>query len=259
VAGRIARNIDGTVATVTLDHPTKLNVMSLAMWSELRATFEVVSAMAEMRCVVVQGAGARAFSAGADIAEFETTRSTKAQVIEYHESYVGPALSAIFDCPIPVIAKIRGVCMGGGLEIASACDLRLADDTGRFGAPVGKLGFPLAFGETQAIFNLVGFTVSAELLIEGRIFDAREAFERRLITRFFSPEDLDRETMETVRNVCLGGRNAAASHKRQLRRLLGDPSSVSIEERMAVYEFAESEEYQAGFRRFLGKNKVPAP
>jgi enoyl-CoA hydratase/carnithine racemase len=107
------------------------------------------------------------------MSEFERVRSTREQVTEFHENSVLAALTAIAACPIPVVAAIGGVCMGGGLEIVAASDLRIADRSATFGAPVERHGFPLAFAET--LFRLVGPAVLAELLLEGRILDADEA------------------------------------------------------------------------------------
>lgn len=246
---------DGEVATITLRNESKLNALTVRMWSELKAHFEDLAASETLRCIVIQGAGDKAFSAGADISEFETTRSTREQVIRFHEEYVGACLAAMLNCDIPVVAAIRGVCMGGGLEIACATDIRLADVTATFGAPVGRLGFPLAFGETQALVSVVGPAVAAELLIEGRILKAAEALSRHLVTRLHAPEALQAGVTACVENICKSGRFAARSHKRQLRRLMRDPSPVTREERFAVYGFAETEEYRAGIRSFLEKKQ----
>lgn len=253
--GRIDCRRDGDVATVTICNERKLNAVTVAMWAELKACFDELGASETLRCIVVRGAGERAFSAGADISEFETTRSTREQVIRFHEDSVGACLDNILDCEVPVVSAIRGVCMGGGLEIACATDIRLADEYARFGAPVGKLGFPLAFGETQALFSVVGQSVAAELLIEGRVFSAAEALSRGLVTRVSSASDLEANVADCVRNVCESGRWAARSHKRQLRRLMRDRSPVTQAERFAVYAFADTGEYQEGYRGFLARKK----
>lgn len=251
VAGAIVLAERADVAILTISNETKLNALDVGMWVELRRRFLEFAQSRTLRCIMIRGAGERAFSAGADISEFAHARTTRAQVTRYHEEVVGAALTAMLDCPVPIVAQIRGACMGGGLEIASACDLRLADDSARFGAPVGRLGFPLAFAETQALFNLAGPAVTAELLIEGRVMSAQEALERRLITRLSAADDLDRDVQAAVDNVCRSGVWAARSHKAQLRRLLRDSSPVSEAERREVYAFADTQEYRDGIRRFL--------
>jgi enoyl-CoA hydratase/carnithine racemase len=204
---------------------------------------------------VLQGEGEKAFSAGADITEFNTSRATFEQVVRFHEETVGACLTEMGDCPIPVVAKIRGVCMGGGLELASMCDIRIADEGAKFGAPVGKLGFPLAFGETQALFNLVGSAVAAELLIEGKVLTSSEAQSRGIVTRLSPTLSLDSEVERAVFSICQSGIWAARSHKRQLRRLMRDASPVSEQERKEVYAFVHTEEYRKGIERFVHGRK----
>jgi enoyl-CoA hydratase/carnithine racemase len=183
-------------------------------------------------------------------------RSTRDQVIEFHENCVLGALTAITECPIPVVAAIGGVCMGGGLEIASACDLRIAGESSRFGAPAGRHGFPLAFAETQALFRIVGPAAMAELLLEGCILDAREAFARGLVTRIVPDAGLVSEAQATAQRICESSPLASRSHKQQIRRLTIDTSPVTSEERMRLYAFADSEDYQLGYRAFLSKQKA---
>jgi enoyl-CoA hydratase/carnithine racemase len=226
------------------------------MWGELKSAFDKASADAALRCIVIRGDGDEAFSAGADMSEFERVRSTREQVIEFHESCVLGALTAITDCPVPVVAAIGGVCMGGGLEIAFVCDLRIAGESSQFGAPVGRHGFPLAFAETQALFRIVGPATMAELLLEGRILDASEAFAKGLVTRIVPDAELASEAHATAQRICESSPLASRSHKQQIRRLTLDTSPVTSEERMRVYEFANSEDYQIGYRAFLSKQKA---
>lgn len=251
----IRSSLAGGLAEVRIDHPAKLNALTVAMWRELKDTFEELATRDDLRCVVVRGAGGKAFSAGADIGEFEATRASFDQVVQFHEEVVGGGLAAVFACPVPVVAAIEGACFGGGLEIASVCDLRIAAASARFGAPVGRLGFPLAFAETQALVRWVGPAVAAELLIEGRIFDAQEACRKGLVARVVEDECLDEAVETTVRNITASGAWASRSHKRQIRRIALDPTPVTLEERMREYAFAETEEYRSGYRRFLAKSR----
>jgi enoyl-CoA hydratase len=251
----ILQSREGDVVTLTISNPAKLNALTVAMWRELTARFDVLSRDAALRCVVICGAGAKAFSAGADISEFEATRATYRQVVNFHENDVLGGLNAVSACPIPVVAAIRGACFGGGIEIAAACDIRLAAASARFGVPVGRLGFPLTFGETQALFRLVGPAAAAELLLEGRIYPAEEARQKGLVTRVAADGDFAAELAGCIEAIRASGVAAARSHKRQIRRLMQDASPVSREERMAVYAFAETEEYQQGYRAFLDKGR----
>ena len=256
MAGQIRVTLEGEIATVTISQPDKRNALTVEMWGELKSAFEKASADTALRCIVLRGEGDEAFSAGADMSEFERVRSTREQVVEFHESCVLGALAAITECPAPVVAAIGGVCMGGGLEIAAVCDLRIAGESSRFGAPVGRHGFPLAFAETQALFRIVGPATIAELLLEGRILDAHEALAKGLVTRIVPDAEVASETYATAQRICESSPLASRSHKEQIRRLTVDTSPVTSEERMRVYAFAESEDYEIGYRAFLSKQKA---
>src|SRR5574343_67063 len=132
-------DIQGEIATLTLNNPDKLNAINLAMWQQLSAHMAAISADNGIRCVVLRGAGDQAFAAGGDLEEFVTGRATLEQALHYHGE-VARALNAIADCPHPTVALIRGACVGGGLEIAGVCNLRIAAESARFGAPINKLG-----------------------------------------------------------------------------------------------------------------------
>ncbi|WP_210249208.1 enoyl-CoA hydratase/isomerase family protein [Methylobacterium sp. WL2] len=216
MAGKIVTEQSDSHVTLTISHPERRNALTVLMWQELAAQVRELSREDGIRCVVIRGGTAEAFSAGADISEFGTARSTREQVVRFHEEYVGGCLNAIATCPVPVVAAIQGACFGGGLEIAAVCDIRIAAKCARFGAPVGRLGFPLAFGETEALFRLVGPSVTAELLIEGRLFDARTAYEKGLVSRVVGNDDFEREVAAAVENICASGILAARSHKRQI-------------------------------------------
>lgn len=249
--GEIIEQRDGDCITVTIANERRLNALTVSMWKQLKAAFDVYGRDERLRCVVITGDGVTAFSAGADISEFETSRATYEQVVDFHENIVGPCLNAIAASPCPVVAAVRGACMGGGLEIATVCDIRIADSTSRFGAPVGQMGFPLAFAETRLLFQLVGPATAAELLMQGRIFTAQEALESRIVSRVAEPDHFQGLLDQILRGILKSDNQAARSHKRQLRRLLADQSPITQEERFAEYAFAGSEEYQQGFRRFL--------
>ena len=154
MSGCIRVGSDGAVAHVTLDNPDKLNALDAAMWRQLEETFIALDADSASRCVIVRGAG-EAFAAGGDLAEFRDARAEVDSALAYHEQ-VGRALTAITTCRHPVVAAIRGPCVGGGLEIACACDLRLAGESARFGAPINKLGFSMYPGEMAGLLDLVG-------------------------------------------------------------------------------------------------------
>lgn len=255
MTGTIVHTLEHGIGSVTISHPGKRNAVSVAMWKGLKDTFESLSKRDDVRCIVIRGEGTEAFAAGADISEFEAMRSTRAQVERYHEQYVWGGLAAIANCPIPIVALINGACVGGGLEIASACDLRIAGESSRFGVPINRLGFPLAYSEMQSLMRLVGRAVAAELLLEGRIYGAWEAYEKGLVTRVVGDEALADEAYAAARRIADGAPLVARTHKRQIRRLAEDAAPLSRDERLAIYAFADTEDYRIGYRAFQNKER----
>lgn len=252
MAGRVVLEADSEVATVEISNPGKRNALNGEMWSELRTLFRGLAKQETLRCVVVRGEGEH-FAAGADIEEFHRIRSTRAQVTEYHERLVGEALAAIYECPVPVVAGISGACAGGGLEIASVCDLRIAARSSRLGIPIRLLGFPLAPREMEWLVRLVGPAVTAELLFEGRMLSADEAFAKGILTRVVDDDALADEVRRCVRSIVDGAPLAARINKQQLRRLMADSRPFTPEERLNAYAFADTEDYRIGVQAFLDK------
>lgn len=243
------------VAVVTLAHPERLNALTVAMWQQLRHHFEQLheEALADrVRVVILQGAGAD-FAAGADISEFPMQRHSARQVMHYHQEVIAPALQAVWQCPCPVIAKIRGACVGGGLEIASCCDLRLAAEDARFGVPIHRLGFPMAPDELQGLLRLAGPTVAAELLFEGQILDAQQAWQRGLLTRVVSAATLAAEVNRSCRHILAAGAAAARLSKQMIQRLTPAAPTLSATELEQFFNYAESAEHREGVRAFLDK------
>ena len=243
------------IATVTLDNPGKLNALTLAMWGELAAGMQKLSADENLRCIVLRGAGDEAFAAGADIAEFERVRDTRAQAMVYHRQYVFGALRAIAECRHPTVAMIKGPCAGGGLEIACQCDLRISGRSGRFGVPINRLGFAIAYDELASILPLIGRATALEILLEGRMLNADEAFAKGLLTRVVADENVEHEAYATARRIAAGAPLVARWHKQYVRRLL--PASVPLTEAEidANFDALDTEDYRIGRSAFLAKTK----
>ena len=245
--------VDGEIATLTLNNPGKLNAINLAMWQQISAHLRQVSASPQIRCLIIRGAGDEAFAAGGDLEEFVTGRATLAQALHYH-GQVAEALNAIADCPHPTLAMIHGACVGGGLEIAGACDLRLCSEASRFGAPINRLGFSMYPGEMEGLLRLVGAAVLKEILLEGRIMGAREAYEKGLVNRVLPDAQLADEVAATARRIAAGAPLVAGWHKQWIRRLEnGQP--LSDAEKAASFAFLETEDYREGLAAFLEKRK----
>ena len=238
------------IATVALSHPGKLNAIDTAMWRRLRAVFEDLTRDTSLRCVIVQGCEGN-FAAGADIEEFSSVRATMEQGIAYHEELIAPALQAITECLHPTVAAIEGVCIGGGLEIACACDIRIAQHGSRFGIPINRLGFPLAPGELQHFLALVGKAAALEILLEGRVFDAAEAKDKGLIQRI--AEDVHDEASRTAERIAQGAPLAARMNKKLVQRLAPPIDPLTNEELREAFACLASQDYREGVQSFLDK------
>ncbi|MDP3538381.1 MAG: enoyl-CoA hydratase-related protein [Azonexus sp.] len=251
--GTVTSTINGEVATLILDNPGKLNAIDLGMWQQLAENMGKITVDRSIRCVVIRGAGIEAFAAGGDLEEFVTGRATLEQAMHYH-SQVATALNAIADCSHPTVALIQGACIGGGLEIAGVCDLRISAESARFGAPINRLGFSMYPGEMEGLLKLVGPAVMKEILLEGRILTATEAYEKGLVTRVVPDTQTEEEAYATARRICAGAPLVACWHKQWIRRLQnGRP--LNDDEKAASFAFLETEDYKEGLAAFLEKRK----
>ena len=245
----------GALATVFLSNPGKLNALTALMWRDLKDAMETLSARDELRCVVVRGAGREAFAAGADIEEFASVRDNAQQGRHYHRELVRGALEAVAECRHPTVAMIHGPCVGGGLEIACQCDLRIAGQSGRFGIPITRLGFPIAYDELAALLPLTGRAVALEILIEGRLWDAAEALAKGLLTRVVPDDDLARECSATAQRIAEGAPLVNRFHKKAVRRLTPQPAPLTPEEIDANFAYFSTEDYREGMAAFAEKRK----
>jgi enoyl-CoA hydratase len=240
------------VATLRISNPGKMNALSLGMWRELRAVFDAIQhADAPPRVVVVRGAG-REFVAGADIEEFPQFRFEPESLAAYHEDIVAPALHAMLACDVPLIAHIEGACIGGGLEIAACCDLRLCEPNSRFGVPIARLGFPMAPAEVEIVSHIVGQTLLRELLIEARLMGAAEAHERGVVTRVVDVDKLEDEVRRVATHIAGLSPQAMRLNKRVLRAF-ARPTFSEPADRAAHYAYADSDEHREGLNAFMEK------
>mgnify|MGYP001312257270 CR=1 FL=1 len=247
--GRIEVAREGDVLALTLAHPGKLNALTAAMWRDLAAGMGKVAGHRGLRAVIVRGAGGH-FAAGADIAEFPVERGDRVAVRRYHEHVIAPALRAIAECPLPTVAMIQGVCVGGGLEIACSCDLRIAARSARLGVPIGRLGFPMAPAELAGLLSVAGRAVALELLLEGRILDAAEAHAKGLLTRVVDDAELEAETHRTIRRIAAGSPLAATLNKRMIRRLQR-PEPLDEAELEDFFSYSDTRDHREGVAAFL--------
>ncbi len=244
---------DGQIATVTLNRPEKLNAMTKPMWGALADAMQTLSADDGLRCIVLRGAGGGAFSPGNDISEFETERSNPEQAAAYGE-LLHKALAAIRDCRHPTVALIEGICVGGGMEIAACCDMRMCGESARFGAPINKLGLVMAYPEIAGLLSLVGRAATLEILLEGQIFGAARALQLGLVTRVTPDSQVAVETYATAQRIAEGAPLVARWHKAFIKQLeSGAP--LTPEQGAEGYACYATEDFKTGYSAFLAKAK----
>lgn len=245
---------EGAVATVVLNRPERMNALNLPMWQGLAEAFEGLAADKEVRAVILRGAGTKAFAPGADIDEFDTLRATPQQAKEY-DKVLRRALDAVTNCPAPVVAMIYGPCVGGGLELACCCDLRISGASGKFGVPINKISVVMAYPELAAIARVAGPAVALEILLEARIMDAAEALSKGLLTRVVEDDKVEEEVLATAKRIANGAPLANRWHKRFIRRLATDPSPITEAELDECYEFLDTADYREGVAAFREKRR----
>jgi enoyl-CoA hydratase/carnithine racemase len=253
MTGEIFVRRDGDIAILSLGNPEKLNALDLAMWKRLGEAMREIDADRALRCIVVRGAGEKAFAAGADIAEFGTTRNNSRVARKYGEQ-LEKTMDALARCRHPIVAMIHGACVGGGLEIASQCDLRICGTSSRFGIPINKLGLVVGYGEMAALIELIGRAAAIEILLEGRILNAAEAKDMGLVNRVVADDKVEEEAMSAARRIAAGAPLVARWHKKFAHRL-ASPRPVGKTERNEAYACYDTEDFREGVKAFLAKRK----
>lgn len=244
---------DGDIATITLNRPERLNALNRGMWEALGDILRQLSADETLRCIVLRGAGGKAFAAGADIAEFATERADARQAKSYGE-LIHATMQAVAQCKHPTVALIEGACVGGGLEIAAMCDMRICGSSSRFGVPVNKLGLTMGYGELAGLLALVGRAVALEILLEGRVFTAEEAYRKGLVNRVVPDADVEKESHALARRIADGAPLVARWHKQFIERLTPQ-AEVPAAEWNEGFACFDTEDYREGVRAFLAKTK----
>ncbi|OJU86693.1 MAG: enoyl-CoA hydratase [Burkholderiales bacterium 66-5] len=252
---------DAGIARVTLANEGRLNAMTRAMWRELRSVFESIQRDPDARCVVVEGEGA-AFCAGGDISEYPAFRFDAAQLRAFHEEEVRGGLSAMLACDVPIVAAIRGACMGAGVEIASCCDIRIAQEGARFGAPIARLGFPMAPREAALVASSVGDATARQMLLAAAVLDAPQMAQRGFLAAVVQADALAQQAHETALRIARLAPQAARLNKRTLRKLHqsnaaiaqdGYAQEATVFDNHDPYAYASSREHREGIEAFLAK------
>ena len=255
--------IDQGLALVTLSHPGKFNAMSRSMWRELRAGFVQLQATPGVRCVLVRGEGGH-FCAGGDISEYASFRFEEHSLRAFHEDEVWGGLQAMLDCDVPIVAQIDGNCMGAGVEIASCCDIRIASAVAKFGAPIARLGFPMAPREAQLVMREAGALTAREMLLEAAVLDAPVMLQRGFVNRVVAADQCAAEALATARRISHLAPGAARMNKQTIRALNKPltPDGCAQEATNSIanivhkaYHYADSPEHREGIAAFVEKRQ----
>ncbi len=250
---RIYYAVRDGIARLTLHQPGKLNAMSFDMWSSLPDLVARAAQDDSVRAIVVEGSGARAFCSGADISQFGEKRSD-ADGADSYERAVSEGLAALSSGAKPTLARISGVCFGGGLALALSCDLRLASDNARFCLPAAKLGLGYAYPNIDFMSRRIGLGAAADILYSARTFDAREAQRLGVVTNVFGAESFDAESEAYLARIAGNAPltlKAVALSLRELQKAEStrDASAANA----AVAACFASEDYAEGRRAFAEK------
>ncbi len=245
---------DGHTAWITLDNPARMNAMTAAMWEALPQLVARAIADGGVRVIVLQGAGDKAFSAGADISEFESART--ADNAAKYDALNEAAFQALVSCPKPVIAMIQGFCMGGGLAIALCCDMRIGDEASQYAIPAAKLGIGYNARWVRPILNAVPPARAKELLFTGRRYPASEAEAMGLISRIVPAAGLEAATRALASEIAANAPLTVTAAKQTIDEIVRHPQNPDIDRLDSlVTDCFKSEDYIEGRRAFLEKRK----
>jgi enoyl-CoA hydratase len=245
----------GSVGWIVFDQPNKRNAINDAMWRGIAPAVARFDADPEVRCVAFRGAGTEAFSAGADISEFEGRRA-QAESVGKYDSLLDEVLHAIQDSRKPSVAMIYGYCLGGGLEIALACDLRYCAASAQFGIPAARLGLAYNVEGHKRLLETVGHARAREIMFLGRRYNADEALAMGLVHRILPTDSLSAFVDEVLETLGNNAPLAIANSKTIIEEYVksaGEPDAERM--RAAMARCATSADYVEGRRAFMEKRK----
>ena len=253
--GKIRLSRKGAVATITFHAPERLNAIEYEMWVEIGSLMPELDQDDSVRVVVFRGAGERAFSAGADILRFKEERYSSEQAKHFSETGFLRGLNAVDAFSKPVMCLIRGACVGGGVELAAATDLRVAGESSRFGVPVAKLGLVAGYSELRRFVQSIGPARTLDMLLTAKLFTAQEMLDAGFLARVVPDEEVEKTTYEMAERIVSLAPLVHKWHKSFVKKVLVDPSLSSLTEEEKAREVTcfDTEDFREGVDAFLNK------
>lgn len=246
---------DGNVGYVIFNNPERRNAMSLEMWEATTRLMDAYARDDSIRVVVLAGAGDKAFVAGADISKFGDERASEEGVRKYNDA-VEAAYASVHEFPKPTIAMIRGFCVGGGMGIASCCDLRIASEDARFAVPAAKLGLGYGYPGVKRLMDIVGPSFTKEIFFTARLFDVMEAVEMGLVNRVIENGELEFYVKDYAATIAANAPLTVDS----IKFIVGEACKDELKRDMKRCEDMvdacfKSEDYKEGRAAFMEKRK----
>lgn len=245
---------EGSVYWITLNQPEKRNAISLETWQAVPRMIREAEQTPQIRVVVLRGAGGEAFSSGADISEFPEHRFEPVKGLAYNDAH-NSAEAAILECRKPTVAVVDGWCVGGGLQLAMACDIRLGTSGSRFGITPARLGIVISHQSTTRLESEIGPAWTKLLLYTGRILSADEAFRISIIQEVGSEEHIDQQLQRLLEEI-VGGEPLAQFATKQFSLRNVKTRTEDVPERQLVQQSFSNQRYHEAVRAFLSKQKT---
>jgi enoyl-CoA hydratase len=253
--GKILQSAADGVGVITFNNPEKRNAMSLDMWEGLGHALIELRDNPDIRVVILTGAGDKAFVSGADISQFEKTRHN-AEASEEYSKRSAAQRALLANYPKPIIASIRGFCLGGGMQVAMAADIRIASDNSQFGIPAAKLGIAYGYDGLKNLVSLVGPSWARLLMYTGMRIDAAEAVRIGLVDRVVADTELWNATSEIARTISGNAPLAIKAAKITIAQVLKDPEERDMAAIKQIgTDCMDSEDFREGRRAFMEKRK----
>jgi enoyl-CoA hydratase/carnithine racemase len=254
-AGACPGNPQAGVLHIRFNNPAKHNALSVDMWEAVPPLLARAEKDDNVRMVVFSGEGDKAFVSGADISQFDDMRAAK-EAVKRYEQMAEAALEGIYEFSKPTVACIRGYCIGGGVNVAISCDIRVATSTSVYSVPASRLGLGYRFSAMRNLTNLVGPGYAKDIFFTGRRLDAAEALRIGLINRMAEPEGLDALLAEYTTAICSGAPLTIKAGKRIIREVLKLDRDFDQDLcRRLILDCFESDDYAEGRRAFMEKRK----